>query len=187
VPGVRGPEEAPLLNTSDDGEQACVRVEVAALWHFDSAHLSRNAPDRRQSLPYRIGEGLPVNRAESRPSRSSVVIVMASFRKLFRSDTAVGPDAIAFVINAETHPTIAVTALSSGRREGQSFRQRRHRTDGLLTFSNFTWPRRCGASVGGNGVVRNQKRGPLRTFCIFDPFPVEDRNLRKQKALGNQR
>jgi eukaryotic-like serine/threonine-protein kinase len=29
--------------------------------------------------------------------------------------TAVGPDAIAFVINAETRPTIAVTALSTGR------------------------------------------------------------------------
>lgn len=36
-------------------------------------------------------------------------------------------------------------------------------------------------------IARNQKRGPQRTFCIFDPFPVEDRNLRKQNVLGNQR
>ncbi len=34
-------------------------------------------------------------------------------------------------------------------------------------FSNFTWPRRCGASVGGNGVARNQKREAQRTFVFL--------------------
>ncbi len=31
------------------------------------------------------------------------------------------------------------------------------------------------------------KSGTAANFCIFDRFPVEDRNLRKQKVLGNQR
>jgi|HubBroStandDraft_6_1064221.scaffolds.fasta_scaffold97772_2 hypothetical protein len=52
-------------------------------------------------------------------------------------------------------------------------------------FSNFTWLRRCGASVGGNGVARNRKRGPQRNFAFLIPFQLRI-GISGQNTLGNE-